>query len=373
MTGVSAARGFRSGAVASGIKEGLDLVAVVADRAVPAAAVFTTSAAAAAPVQLSRSRIADGEARTVLLNSGCANAATPDGVEAAMATSAKWADALGIATHQVLVCSTGPIGPRLPVGRMIAAMPALLETLDRSPETDLAAATGIMTTDTVPKQAVRRGGGFTVGGMAKGAGMIRPDMATMLAVITTDAVVEAEILDRALRDAVAASFNRIDVDGCMSTNDAVIALASGSAGVRPDPDEFSKALTAVARDLAWQIVRDGEGTTKVVRISVSGADSAAMAERAARAVAGSLLVRAALWGGDVNVGRVVAALGSVGIGPPVDVGFEVAGDGLAMGGISDHDADVEIGIVVGDGAGVYELWTTDITPEYVRFNGEIST
>lgn len=384
---VVAAEGFSAAGVASGIKaEGLDVAIVLSDRPAIGAGVFTTNQAAAAPVRLSRAHLAASAAtRAVVLNSGCANAATGvTGTEFAHRTAQEMADVLGIDETEVLVCSTGTIGPQLPIDTLIEGMSAALGCSGTTTAHGTAAATAIMTTDSVPKEAVARGDGWTLGGMAKGAGMLRPDMATMLSVITTDADVDSETLGAALRVAVDGSFNSLNVDGCESTNDSVLVLANGASGVKPPSEDFAKVLAAVCRDLAEQMARDAEGASRVVTIDVVGARDDAEARYLGRLVADSALVRSSFFGGDVNWGRIVGALGTA----DVDLDFtKVAisyhGVTVFSGGVgAEYDespllracasGDLPITIVVGSGSGVGHVVTTDLTPEYVIFNGERS-
>lgn len=379
---VTAAQGISAGAVACGMKpEGkLDLALVHADAPVPAAAVFTRNRAAAPPVLMSRRHVADGRAQAVVLSSGCANAGTgAAGMEAARQTSGLVADLIGCSPTDVIVCSTGPIGETLPVDRIADG----LGRITTDPAGGPLAAEAIMTTDTRPKQAIFRGDGFVVGGMAKGAGMVRPDMATMLAVITTDALVEATTLDRILARAVAVSFNALDIDGCESTNDTVVLMASGAGGVTPGEEDLADGVIQVCRDLSLQMAADAEGASRVVTIDLAGTADDEQALTLARAVADSALVRASFYGEDPNWGRILAALGSAPV--PVDpartaidyAATAVARDGVAV--VADHDAiseklsgDFTVSITVGDGPGRCSLLTTDLTPDYVRFNGERS-
>jgi len=379
---VTAAQGFVAGGAAAGIKAdgSLDLALVDAGHSVPAAAVFTSNTAAAAPVQLSRRHIADGTARAVLLTSGCANAATgAEGMAAAERVAELVADHLGCDPTEVVVCSTGPIGTRLPTDRVAEG----LSRLKMSREGAADAARAIMTTDSRPKEAVARGQGYVVGGMAKGAGMIRPDMATMLAVITTDARLDSATLGRALRRAVDRSFNALDIDGCESTNDTVVLLASGMSGIRPDEEAFGTVLEKVCRDLARQMAEDAEGASRVVTIELSGASDDETALALARAIADSALVRSSFYGADPNWGRLLAAMGATRL--PLDpsaVTIAYAGVVVAEGGVdagADPDLvsekledDFTVSIRVGDGPGRCELLTTDLTPDYVVFNGERS-
>lgn len=385
---VTAAAGFAAAGVAAGIKPaGLPDVAVVTS--VPgtvAAAVFTVHRAPAAPVVLSRSHLAAGPStRAVVLNSGCANAATGDQGDAIAALMAHTvASDLGCAPEEVLVCSTGSIGSTIDEGVISAGMRSALVGLGTTPDAGTAAATAIMTTDTQPKESVVEADGFVVGGMAKGAGMIRPDMATMIAVITTDAVVDPGVLDAALRKAVDDSFHGLNVDGCASTNDTVILLASGATGVVADAEDLTSRLTTVCADLAQQIATDAEGASRVVTLEVEGTADAVTARRLGRTVADSALVRAAFFGGDPNWGRIVAALGTS--PEPYDPtavaiwfdGTQVASDGCGVA--HDDDAlasslatgDFTVRIRVGDGPGVARVLTTDLTPDYAIFNGERS-
>ncbi|HLT96873.1 MAG TPA: bifunctional glutamate N-acetyltransferase/amino-acid acetyltransferase ArgJ [Acidimicrobiia bacterium] len=379
---VTAAKGFVAGGTACGIKASgdLDLALVDAGRPVPAAAVFTSNTAAAAPVILSRRHLEDGTARAVVLNSGCANAATGRAGEvAAFETAAAVSELLGCQAADVVVCSTGPIGSVVPLERIRDGLARI--AIDS--EGAESAARAIMTTDSRPKQAIRSVDGFTVGGMAKGAGMVRPDMATMLAVLTTDAVVEAKDLRAALVHAVARTFNALDIDGCESTNDTVVVLASGESHVRPDLDSFQSVVEEVCRDLARQMAEDAEGASRVVTLELTGAADDSVALDLARAIADSALVRSSFYGADPNWGRVVAAMGSTRIPfDPAAVSVAYEGVVVAEGGVdagADHDllseklgGDFRVSVRVGEGPGTCTLLTTDLTPEYVRFNGERS-
>lgn len=384
---VVAARGFSASGVASGIKvEGLDVAIVLSDREAVGAGVFTTNQAAAAPVRLSRDHLATSTTtRAVILNSGCANAATGSrGAKAAHRTASETAAALGIDETEVLVCSTGAIGPQLPVETLLRGVSSALARRGTTAAHGTDAATAIMTTDSVPKQAAAVGDGWTVGGMAKGAGMLRPDMATMLSVITTDASVDPEGLRAALRLAVDGSFNSLNVDGCESTNDSVLILANGASGVTPPSADFSAALAAVCRDLAEQMARDAEGASRVVTIDVVGAHDDAEARYLGKLVADSALVRSSFFGGDVNWGRIVGALGTADIHLDFNE-LEIAFHGVIVcsGGIGaayDEQAllrdcesgDLPITITIGSGSGTGHVVTTDLTPDYVIFNGERS-
>ena len=381
---VTAAKGFRAGGIAAGIKPDgqLDVALVMADRAVPAAAVFTRNGAPAAPVQVSRRHLGeDLGVRAVILNSGCANAGTGEpGLVAASETAKAVATEIGCLPEEVLVCSTGPIGDVLEVGLITGALPDLVGQTLASAAHGTAAATAILTTDTVPKEATFWGDGFVVGGMAKGAGMIRPDMATMLAVLTTDAAADRDTLQRILRRAVETTFNCLNVDGCESTNDTVILAASGEVG-GVDPEALAEGVEAVCRDLARAIAADAEGATRVVTVRIRGAADAAAARLLGRAVADSALVRSSFYGPDPNWGRILAALGSARVPfDPEAVTVSYAGTVVARDGMTVPDLDVDavvdamagdftVDVVVGTGLGEAEILTTDLTPEYVTFNG----
>ena len=320
--GVCAAKGFRAAGVPAAIKyKGRnDVALVVADAPCAAAAVFTTNAVAAAPVLYDREVVKGGRIQAILANSGCANACTgAPGLADAKRSAEETAKTLGIDPKLVLVASTGVIGHRMPVDRLVAGMKAAAAQLAATPEAGLAAEKAVMTTDTKPKQAavqVKIGGRtVTVGGMCKGSGMIEPNMATMLGFITTDAAITPAMLRRALRQAIAVSFNHVVVDGDESTNDSVFLLASGAAGndaiksAGPDYDAFLESLTAVGVSLARQMAADGEGATKYVEVTVRHAKTQRDADRAARAVAKSPLAKTSWFGKDPNWGRVLAAVG----------------------------------------------------------------
>ena len=409
--GVTAAAGFGAAGVACGLKPSAqpDLALVVGDPGTVAAGVFATNRVLAAPVLWSRARLAaSADARVVVLNSGNANACTgPAGEAAVLATARRAAAELGCRTEQVLVCSTGVIGVPLDVAKVTDGVVKAAVGLDRSG--GQAAAEAILTTDKVAKQAgVRLPGGATVAGMAKGAAMLAPSLAppvapagahaTMLAVLTTDAVAEPAALRAALAAAAAATFNRITVDGAQSTNDTVLLLASGAAGVRPLADDLADAVEAVCGDLAGQMLADAEGGSKVVAVQVGGAGSVAAALAVARRIADSPLVKAAVYGGDPNWGRVLQAAGTAGVDfDPAEVRLEVAGGPGAAGveepaGPLERTALVRLGVPTGADAhaamacreielrlhlGGRGPWagvrTSDLTPEYVRLNSEYTT
>jgi len=382
---VSAVRGIRLAAAAAGIryKNRDDLLVIELAEGGTCAAVFTRNAFCAAPVTVAREHLAKGPVRYLLINAGNANAGTgAPGLRAARETCRLLAGMAGCAMSQVLPFSTGVIGQDLPVDPFAQAIPGLLSGLteDNWPR----AARAIMTTDSVSKEAVSPGDGFVVGGMAKGAGMIRPGMATMLAVITTDAIVGGSTLGDVLRMAADASFNSLNIDGCESTNDSVILLASGASGVEPTRHELETAVTAVCADLAIQMARDAEGASRVVTIDVDGALDAAEARYLGRLIADSALVRASFYGGDVNWGRIIGALGTAEVTldmSSIDLAYQgvtVFGGGLGV----PHDeaallaacasGDLALHLVLGRGSGRATVVTTDLTPEYVIFNGERS-
>jgi len=379
---VTAARGFLAAGAATGIKAsgGLDLAILIAeDGAVPAAGVFTRNRAAAAPVTLSRQRLRAGIARAVVLNSGSANAGTgPVGMTDAERVTERLGELVGAAPDLILMCSTGPIGSRLPVDLMIDALPGLVKsaTNDGGPD----AAEAILTTDSRAKTTTVQGEGFVVGGMAKGSGMLRPDMATMLCLLTTDAAVDAATLGRALAGAVPVTFNSLNVDGCESTNDTVLLLASAK-GAPVANDEFGSAVEAACRKLAYEMAADAEGASRVVRLRLSGAPDHESARRFGRAIADSALVRSSFYGGDPNWGRILAALGACQVDPSdvsiayegvrvADQGFAFPFDDQKLAKLLTGDFVVEV--TMGGGSGAAEIVTTDLTPDYVRFNGERS-
>lgn len=381
---VTAARGFLAGAVRAGIKESGDPdLALVVNRGPSraAAGVFTSNRVQAAPVRWSRRVLADGRISAVVLNSGGANACTgPGGAEDAQTMAERTAAAVELAAGEVAVCSTGLIGVRLPMDRVTAGIDAAAVRL--SPEGGEEAAVAIKTTDSVHKTAVATGPGWTVGGMAKGAGMLAPGLATMLVVLTTDADASAGVLDAALREAVRTTFDRVDSDGCMSTNDTVLLLASGSSGIAPAPAELTAAVHAVCRDLALQLVADAEGASKEIEVAVVGAASEADAVEVGRSVARNNLLKCALHGEDPNWGRVLSAIGTTSAvfdADRLDVainGVWVCRDGAA--GESRDKVDLSgrrIAITVdlrsGDSSAV--IWTNDLTAEYVHENSAYSS
>ena len=392
--GVTAASGFLAGTACCGIKsennKRPDLALVCSEVPSAAAAVFTTNKIKAAPVKVSAAHLRTRDLRAVVLNSGNANAATGlPGIEHAkqMARTVGWN--LGLRERQVLVCSTGRIGVPLPIERVESGIAQAATALHAS--NGKTAARAIMTSDTFPKEyAVKEtlpdGRVFTVGGMAKGAGMINPNMATMLCLLTTDAAVEKKDLQRALAVAVEQSFNRITVDGDMSTNDTVILLANGrafSAALAVGSDEmacFQGALNHVALQLARMIVEDGEGVSRFVEVNVSGAATFQDARKAAEAVANSSLVKCAWFGGDPNWGRIIDALGYSTAAIREEM-IDIYYNGLiaVKAGVASKTPPAKLREIVqgrrftvhihlGLGAAEYVVYTTDLTPEYVRFN-----
>jgi glutamate N-acetyltransferase/amino-acid N-acetyltransferase len=393
--GITAAAGFLASGVAAGIKASgaLDVTLIVAEGDASAAAVFTLNQVQAAPVVLSRRHLesSGGRLRAVIVNSGCANACTgTQGMAAAQATVAAVAALVGCPTDQVLVCSTGVIGVDLPTEKVISGAAAAHAALGRD---GAAAARGIMTTDLAPKQhaveVATASGTFLVGGIAKGAGMIEPNMATMLAFMTTDAAVSPALLDRAVREVADRTFNAITVDGDSSTNDTFAVLASGKSGVAIDEASYGDlvaGLEAVARALALAIVRGGEGATKVVAIRVTGAATTAEAKKAAKTIANSLLVKTAIHGADPNWGRLIAAAGRSGATFVLDRALVEVGPLVLFRNGQPFDdqapaaarylrqAELELRVDMGTGgSGEAVVWTCDLSAEYVRINGEYRT
>lgn len=385
-------KGFRAAGIAAGIKVSgnPDLALVVNDGPEFAAAgVFTRNKVKAAPVLWSQQVLSTGRLRAVVLNAGGANACTgPEGFQTAHATAEKAAEVLGSATDpwgavEVAVCSTGLIGAQLPRDTVLAGVEKAAGALAADPAAGLAAATAIMTTDTVAKQAgYTAAAGWSIGGFTKGAGMIAPSMATMLSVLTTDAAVAPDALDTALRAAVRVSFDRLDVDGSMSTNDTVLLLASGASGVTPDAAEFTAALTGVCRDLARQMQADAEGVTKRITVRVTGAASEDDAVVIARTVARDSLVKTALFGSDPNWGRIAAAAGyaDAALDPDrLDVavnGVTLCRGGVAAGDRADADlsgVDISVEVTLGLGEGAAEILTTDLSHAYVEENSAYSS
>ncbi|MCL2337623.1 MAG: bifunctional glutamate N-acetyltransferase/amino-acid acetyltransferase ArgJ [Firmicutes bacterium] len=393
--GVTAPRGFSAAGVAAGIKTGAKDVALLAsDRPADAAGVFTANLVKAFPVLVSMRHLADGSAQAVVVNSGNANACNgPRGETDALAMTAETARLLGMSAEQVLVASTGVIGQPMPIDRVLEGIRRAAAEL--RPGGGAEAAAAIMTTDTILKEAAVTfeldGCPVTLGGMAKGSGMIHPNMATMLAFVTTDAAIAPAMLRQALRQAADRTFNMITVDGDTSTNDCILALANGAAGhppieaAGPAYADFCAALEEVCRTLAVAVARDGEGATKLLEVRVLGAATDADAALAAKAVAGSSLVKAAVFGADANWGRVLCAAGYSGaIFDPgtVDIylgGIKVAENGGALpfdeqaAALTLEQKEVLFTIDFKQGSGQATAWGCDLTYDYVRINGSYRT
>lgn len=390
--GVTAPAGFRAAGIAAGLKASgaLDLALVFNEGPdYHAAGVCTRNQVKAAPVLWTQQVMTIGRLRAVILNSGGANACTgPGGFQDTHATAEAVADALsdwGTETGaiEVAVCSTGLIGDRLPMGKVLAGVRDVVHELAGGLSGGEEAARAIMTTDTVPKQvALHHSGNWTVGGMAKGAGMLAPSLATMLCVITTDAVADARALDSALRRATALTFDRLDVDGSCSTNDTILVLSSGASEIAPSQSDLDDALLRVCDDLVVQLQADAEGVTKRVTITVTGAASEGDALTAARVIARDSLVKTALFGSDPNWGRVVAAVGMA----PVRLdperitvsfnGFPVCVDGAGAPGAREVDLsgpDIDVTVDVGVGAEQASVRTTDLSHGYVEENSAYSS
>ncbi|GGS77351.1 arginine biosynthesis bifunctional protein ArgJ [Planobispora rosea] len=382
---VTAPLGFRAAGIAAGIKTGgaRDLALVVNDGPSRAAAgVFTANRVKAAPVLWSAQVLAGGRVRAVVLNSGGANACTgPLGFQDTHATAEKAAAVLDDSAGEIAVCSTGLIGERLPIDTLLDGVDLAASQLSR--DGGLAAADAIRTTDTVSKISFKRGeGGYMVGGMAKGAGMLAPALATMLCVITTDAEVTSEQLDAVLRNATRVTFDRLDSDGCMSTNDTVLLLASGASGVVPDLAEFEKKITEVCADLARQLLVDAEGASKAIAIEVVGAASEEDAVTVGRAVSRSNLLKCAIHGEDPNWGRVLSAVGTTdAVFEPDRLNVAINGVWICRGGAAGDDRskvdlrprDVTITVDLSAGPHSATVHTTDLTAAYVHENSAYSS
>jgi glutamate N-acetyltransferase / amino-acid N-acetyltransferase len=381
---VTAPLGFRAAGVAAGLKPSgaRDVAVVVNDgpsRA--AAALFTANRVKAAPVLWTQQVVRGGRVRAVLLNSGGANACTgPQGFTDTHASAERLAAALGDSAGEMAVCSTGLIGERLPMERLLAGADAAVAEASRVG--GLAAADAIRTTDTVAKIAFQRADGYTIGGMAKGAGMLAPALATMLCVLTTDADLDPAALDAALRAASGVTFDRLDTDGCMSTNDTVLLLASGAAGARPASDDFARALTEVCADLARQLQADAEGASKAIAIEVVGAAGEQDALAAGRAVARSALVKCAIAGEDPNWGRILAAVGTTdAVFEPERLNVAINGVWVCRNGCAGDDRskvdlrprDVTITVDLSAGPHAVTIRTSDLTAAYVHENSAYST
>ncbi|MGC0273445.1 bifunctional glutamate N-acetyltransferase/amino-acid acetyltransferase ArgJ [Pseudactinotalea sp. Z1739] len=378
--------GFRAAGVRAGLKaQGKDVALVVNDGPHQVgAAVFTRNRVTGWPVQWSREVVADGVISAVVLNSGGANACTPvQGREHTRSTAEHVATHLGLEPEDVVVASTGLIGELLPIQTLLDGVTAAAGELSGTGGDD--AAQAIMTTDTVPKSVVVDGEGYTIGGMAKGAGMLAPALATMLCVLTTDAVIDTETARTALARATATTLDRIDSDGCMSTSDTVVLMASGASGRQADAEEFAATLTRACADLSRALIADAEGATKEIAVQVGGAGSEGAAEAVARAVTRSNLVKTAMFGQDPNWGRILAQVGTV---PPEVAAFEadridvaingvwVCRDGVAAQDRSEVDLagrEVHIQIELHAGAAGATVWTNDLSHAYIHENSAYST
>ncbi|GHE02157.1 bifunctional glutamate N-acetyltransferase/amino-acid acetyltransferase ArgJ [Streptomyces alanosinicus] len=390
---VTAAKGFTAAGIAAGIKENgnPDLALVVNDGPRRAAAgVFTSNRVKAAPVLWSEQVLGGGELTAVVLNSGGANACTgPKGFQDTHATAEKVAESLNTAGHDgtgghapghVAVCSTGLIGVLLPMDKLLPGVDRAVAQL--SPHGGEKAAIAIKTTDTVHKTCVVTRDGWTVGGMAKGAGMLAPGLATMLVVLTTDADLDSGVLDRALRAATRVTFDRVDSDGCMSTNDTVLLLASGASGVTPGYEEFAEAVRAVCDDLGQQLIRDAEGASKDIRVEVVNAASEQDAVQVGRSIARNNLLKCAIHGEDPNWGRVLSAIGTTGAAfEPDQLNVAINGVWVCKNGSVGEDRDLvdmryrEVHIVADLAAGTETatIWTNDLTADYVHENSAYSS
>ena len=381
---VSFPDGFRAAGVASGLKASgkRDIALVVNDGPKhAAAAVFTSNRCKANPILWSQEVIKSGLARAIILNSGGANCYTgPQGFQTTHATAERVGELIGAGAAEILVCSTGLIGEQLDRDKLLSGVQEAFSTLDA--DGGASAAEAIMTTDTVPKLATRQGSGYRLGGMAKGAGMLAPALATMLVVITTDADLEPQELDAALREATRLSFDRLDSDGAMSTNDQVTLMASGAAGVKPEPAEFKELLTELCRELALKLLDDAEGASHNIHIKVQGAASEADALEVGRAIARNNLFKTAIFGNDPNWGRILAAIGTTSAAfDPYDIDVSmnsvlISSKGMPAGDRSKVDLRgrgvvIEIDLHSGDQAAT--VVTNDLTHAYVEENSAYSS
>ena len=398
--GVTAAQGFVAGGIHCGVRKNKskpDLAMIYSEKPCTAAAVYTRNLVKGAPILVTQKNLADGTAKAVICNSGNANTCNADGVEKAEAMCQLAAKALGIAPQDVVVASTGVIGQVLPLEPIQEGIPELVKTL--SPEGSLAAATAIMTTDTIPKEAAAQveigGKTVTLGGISKGSGMIHPNMATMLCFVTTDCAITPEMLDKAIHQVTEKTFNMISIDGDTSTNDTFAILANGAAGNEtiavpgPDYDAFVEALEAVCRQLSKLMAGDGEGATKLLVCQVEGAADPETAKVVAKSVICSTLFKAAMFGADANWGRVLCAIGYSGAAVDVnkiDVSFRSAkgqvdvcqnGAGIpfseeeASQVLSEHEIEILVHLHLGEASA--EAYGCDLTYDYVKINGDYRT
>ncbi|MFD8547915.1 bifunctional glutamate N-acetyltransferase/amino-acid acetyltransferase ArgJ [Streptomyces sp. NPDC059649] len=381
---VTAAKGFTAAGIAAGIKDSgnPDLALVVNNGPRQAAAgVFTSNRVKAAPVLWSEQVLKGGAVSAVVLNSGGANACTgPKGFQDTHATAEKVAEVLGLSAGEVAVASTGLIGVLLPMDKLLPGIETAAAQL--SEHGGEKAAIAIKTTDTVHKTAVHQGDGWTVGGMAKGAGMLAPGLATMLVVLTTDADLDGDVLDRALRDATKVTFDRVDSDGCMSTNDTVLLLASGASQVAPEYAEFAAAVRTVCDDLGQQLIRDAEGASKDIKVEVINAASEADAVEVGRSIARNNLLKCAIHGEDPNWGRVLSAIGTTAATfEPDQLNVAINGVWVCKNGSVGEDRDQvdmryrEVRITADLAAGTESavIWTNDLTADYVHENSAYSS
>ena len=381
---VSFTDGFRAAGVASGLKASgnKDVALVVNDGPKhAAAAVFTSNRCKANPILWSQEVIKSGLARAIILNSGGANCYTgPQGFQTTHATAEKVGELLGTGAAEILVCSTGLIGEQLDRDKLLSGAQEAFSTLDA--DGGASAAEAIMTTDTVPKLATRQGSGYRLGGMAKGAGMLAPALATMLVVITTDADLEPQELDTALREATRLSFDRLDSDGAMSTNDQVTLMASGASGVRPEPAEFQELLTELCQELALKLLDDAEGASHNIHIKVRGAASESDALEVGRAIARNNLFKTAIFGNDPNWGRILAAIGTTSAAfDPYDIDVSmnsvlISAKGMPAADRSEVDLsgrEVVIEIDLHSGEQTATVVTNDLTHAYVEENSAYSS
>jgi glutamate N-acetyltransferase/amino-acid N-acetyltransferase len=381
-------QGFRYGAVYAGIRKVPkdDLCLIVSDMPASAASVFTKNRVVAAPVDVARSnlRVSRGRVRAILVNAGNANCATRTGEAVALTSVRETAKALEIEAHEVLPASTGVIGVELDPCKIVSALPGLKDSLRASAFPEVSRA--IMTTDTVAKTAFAELKGFSIAGMTKGSGMIQPNMATTLGFVMTDARVTPAELRPILKRAISRTYNRISVDGDTSTNDMVCVLANGVSGVKPSLKAFEGALTQVLESLAQQIARDGEGARKLVTIDVEGAPTEGAAEKIARSIANSPLVKTAIAGSDPNWGRVICAAGYSGVAfDPRKVDIDMQGMAVCRGGLAADFSEADLTkkldakecsirfTIRGRGKGKARFWTCDFTEDYIKINGSYRT
>ena len=381
---VTVPEGFKASGVRAGLKKSGNLDFALVQNLGPlnsAASVFTTNRCLANPVLWSKEVMADGQVSAIVLNSGGANCYTgPEGFQTTHATAEAVADKLGISAGDVIVCSTGLIGEQLDRAKVLAGVDAAVASLHEDGGFD--ASEAIMTTDSKTKRAVIKRDGWSIGGMAKGAGMLAPGLATMLVVLTTDAVLSSAQLDQALRAATRVTFDRLDSDGCMSTNDTVSLMASGASGIEPELDEFTESLTHACKDLALQLLSDAEGSSHDIAIEVVNAASEDDAVEVGRSVARNNLFKAAIYGNDPNWGRILAAVGVTKAAfDPYDIDVFINGVRVSSKGQPDQSRDlvdlnprlVDIQISLNAGAHSATVWTNDLTHEYVEENSAYSS